>query len=1121
MKFLKLYEEENRDLLYSLSWLNKNIGFDKSVGSFNNIDLFSFLENVSLFDYEKDIFYDDIYYIIEYTKDSILHIINNINREIKRAHKIIPISQAKEFDSKTALWISKQSGITIKDKLKNNRIKAVKRYSNIDTYENRIFKNFLKKLILIEEKREKIQRNDYLISKIRQWLRSDDAKSINEYGNIVYNNILLHHPYYSKIFKSYKWLNRLDEKIDKYIELFQQKQQIITILKFDILSKLQFKTDKLILPSNIEINRDKFDIKFNKNWLVKNIDLEQNVFKLNLKVKSIGEINFLNIQNMSKKIENNFNFRFNLNRLFSINLEDNNIFIDLFRLFPVAFADNRIIQFPITLKQKINNNIVNANNTKIIDLNNEFYTLPEIFKTYDIKILKYFIKDLERYFKDKRLSYIIPDYVNIFDFSKVKKTINSYFSKNKVVPKSVLAGLKYIFDNKVSVNDTLIYIQKDFNNVLYITPLLVKYDETLNSITNGLYLEKHPSKKLKEEDDLLQELNQYFNPQVSRKILSKCLQNGIKNIKEKQIAFYLNDEIIYLKNVKNLSNRKDFSRIKTIKELFPSKKLFQQKAIEINDTNEENLKQYQKLIDYEAKGYILWKEHLPKLTMGDMPMEGYFGEFILVDDDSEVINGEIEVREHFIIPANAKELSFPLIFGDENINYEAYITSNNLPLKEPVECQLQLKYNYEAETPYKLTFIALNNDIKPLKVTWREIQDKEYNELPIPSYPPKKSWDELVRFKNKNNEEINLLEWVSKDFKRIIEINNYLQNDDREEAVLSNFWEKDSNGKEFQEIDTNFGTIRIYKNRHIEKANKITFIIEQRGRYYRPINIVSDQEHMNLIKSIRFPLYTIWKDGNSLNDLNVPNEFRSIAYEAIGSSIELLENAKTDPNLKKELFLFLSIINKDAPKDILKTYIKFIQENNNEKIKEFRQIIPYSISCLDTEFQKKLFNEILKLLIRNDEKIYSNSLKMLGIILWRCENVLFKIDRKYIDLILNRLLNSLIIKIKSDRELIKNKSIKSSVINRLELLLAILRYRAYEQILKPEENITKEYIKIIDIISKKVIKNKLKFKSRIQLNLVKPNNFSHTPDLLYALRIYLSGNSDLTNNIQILGVSDD
>jgi len=214
MEFLKLYDEENRDILFSMSWLNKNSIFDKSVGSFKDIDFFTFLENINSFDYEKDIFYDDVYYILEYTEDSIFHLINNINKEIKREHKIVPISQAKEFDKKTILWLSRQDGRTLKEKLKNNKIKAVKRYKNVDTYENRIFKIFLKKLVLVEEKREQIQSNDYLISKIRQWLRSDDAKNINEYGNIVYNNILLHHPHYSKIFKSYKWLNRLDEKVD-------------------------------------------------------------------------------------------------------------------------------------------------------------------------------------------------------------------------------------------------------------------------------------------------------------------------------------------------------------------------------------------------------------------------------------------------------------------------------------------------------------------------------------------------------------------------------------------------------------------------------------------------------------------------------------------------------------------------------------------------------------------------------------------------------------------------------------------------------------------------------------------------------------------------------------------
>ena len=32
MEFLKLYDEENRDILFNMSWLNKNFNFDFFVG---------------------------------------------------------------------------------------------------------------------------------------------------------------------------------------------------------------------------------------------------------------------------------------------------------------------------------------------------------------------------------------------------------------------------------------------------------------------------------------------------------------------------------------------------------------------------------------------------------------------------------------------------------------------------------------------------------------------------------------------------------------------------------------------------------------------------------------------------------------------------------------------------------------------------------------------------------------------------------------------------------------------------------------------------------------------------------------------------------------------------------
>lgn len=1121
MEFCKLYDEENRNILFNMSWLNKNSVFDKSIGSFEDIDLFTFLENIHSFNYEKDIFYDDIYYIVEYTKDSIFHLINNINKEIKREYKIVPISQAKEFDKQTILWLSRQDGRNIKEKLRNNKIKAVKRYKNVDTYENRIFKIFLKKLLLIEENRKQIQSNGDLVDKIRQWLRSDDAKNINEYGNIVYNNILLHHPHYSKIFKSYKWLNRLDEKVEFYSNSYIQ--QLKTIIKFELLTQLQFlTTEARILPNTLNNdNLKNFDININ-NSIIK-IDLEKYISQINENVLK-KKLSFKSIRKFTKwLIEKQIKIQNIKDR--SLCFDANNtdkVFIDLFRLFPIMKINTQIVNFPITLLQNIEGTIINANNTKVINLNHEIYTLPEILKTYDINILKSFLEIFEKYFKDKQINYIIPDYVNIFKFSSVKKTINIYFPNSRNIPKSILAGLQHLFDNNLKKDDTLIYIQKNHNNDLYVTPLLVKYDKSLQNITNGLYLEKHPTKKLKEDSDILDELNQYFNPEISYKLLSKFLQNGIKGIKKDKVAFYLNDKLIYLKDIKKSSKTRN--RINQIQKLFTNKKLFKKDFIEIKDNNEDNLQNFAKLLEYEKDGFILWKEHLPKLSMGNVLMpKGYFDEFILVDDDSEVINGKIKVKEHFAIPSGMNELVFPLIFGDENINFEAYINSSEMPFKEDVECELKLTYNYEAEVPYKLIFIPLDNRYKQLIVQWRETKEKEYKDLPIPSYPHKKSWGDFQNYSNKNREKVNLLDWISKDFQKILQIDKYSQGIDREEAILTDNWNKDTNDKLFQEVATSVGNIRIYHNKYIEKAKKITFNIEQRGRFYKAINIISDIEYEKFIKSMRFPLYTIWKDGNSLSDITAPNDFRILTMKTIEASINLLKNQEIEQNLKKELFLFLSVINKDTPNSILNTYISFFKKNDYSIIKKYRHIIPYTVACVDNELQKEIFYSILKLLNNKDEKIYSESLKMLSIILWRCENILFKINKENINLIIDKLLNSLSLKIKnsSKKELIRYGQIKISVVNRLELLLAILRYRKQELILKPEEYITKEYIQIIDKISKIIIKDNLKFNSRIQLNIQKSVDFKNTPDLLYALRMYLSGDIEATQSIKVLGVTDD
>ena len=95
----------------------------------------------------------------------------------------------------------------------------------------------------------------------------------------------------------------------------------------------------------------------------------------------------------------------------------------------------------------------------------------------------------------------------------------------------------------------------------------------------------------------------------------------------------------------------------------------------------------------------------------------------------------------------------------------------------------------------------------------------------------------------------------------------------------------------------------------------------------------------------------------------------------------------------------------------------------------------------------------------------------------------------------------------------------------LELLLALLRIREDEDerikmILAPNQELTKRYVTLIDNVSKVVMDSNIELRSRISLQVEKPEMFRNTPDLLYALRMYLTGDSG-ANTICITGISDE
>ena len=79
--------------------------------------------------------------------------------------------------------------------------------------------------------------------------------------------------------------------------------------------------------------------------------------------------------------------------------------------------------------------------------------------------------------------------------------------------------------------------------------------------------------------------------------------------------------------------------------------------------------------------------------------------------------------------------------------------------------------------------------------------------------------------------------------------------------------------------------------------------------------------------------------------------------------------------------------------------------------------------------------------------------------------------------------------------------------------------RFFKEILAPNKELTEKYRKVVKDILDRVVKKNIELKSYISFDLEKPLGFEKTPDLLYALDMYLTGDNK-ANTISIIGTDD-
>ena len=568
----------------------------------------------------------------------------------------------------------------------------------------------------------------------------------------------------------------------------------------------------------------------------------------------------------------------------------------------------------------------------------------------------------------------------------------------------------------------------------------------------------------------------------------------------------------------------------------------------------------------EVDDIALWRDHLPELSIR-IVRDGHFENFYLVKDATvtpqrgRTVN--IPVEESFTLPAGQTHYSFPLQQGEGNkeLQFVAYLKSPAFPLKEATVCRLQMTYTYGADDPYELKFIPLDSTkagFKSIRVEWRSASEGEaadLENLPVPDFPIRKSWSDFQKFPKEDGKSFSeLLDWCCS---KLAGLNDLISFDYEQEfqAILNRrkngyleWGTTDRTGKYYCRVNVEGESVFCHSSQFIEAVDEnslyegcpvyLDVFTNEKGPSGSNISFSESlpsrlQDTINRklsrtiefiekgIFSLRFPALTIWNHGHSLSESDVPDHFRNAIFEGTQNVLSIIESENMPDTLKEELFFFLCCLHKDAPGIVGSRLLDAVQDKR--LLRMYHRNIAFAIGNAELPWQQELLENVINP-IDNEGLTRSITMEVLSIALWRSKTLINKLTKEELGALSRNLYGCLefdLQKVVTDG---KGYQI-ATLCKHLELLLALLRSRGIEDegvkmIFAPDNELTQKYVTLVDGVSKIVIDRNIELKSRISLQIKKPEMFGNTPDLLYALRMYLTGDSG-ANTIIITGIRDE
>lgn len=1027
--------------------------------------------------------YDRLWRIAEHSRTSVERLFRALNESPRREQALLPVHAVRELDANSFIKLSNRPGRNIREKLAGKSyLQAVRRFQSVNLPENRLLKAFATRLAeLLELRREYLDvEDDDLLPKIQSWLRSDEVHAIARWDNLPPNNTLLSHRDYRRVWDAWRWLQTIDEDIARDFSQLEAREE--TMRLWTKYAQMWKKGSHHFVEIPILFDYERFEI---RPWLSQ-LALQQSK------------------QTISRELKREKFFE--------------PACIDLTSLHPsyVTSGPSRSLSETYLWQQwngdgeSVDIELFNADaaylhsNTTSISAPALFFSKDKSSEHFD-RAARTFAAKLSGVFKNDTLIWLVPDFLNDFELEITRRNLNARFHNAEPLPRSVAAAFEQVDYSRIKGDGFPIVVVDTSAGKTCVTKLLARCDPDLEKRlpeTSGFYWERCPPVVIAVADPESTEGKLYDMITVD--------DNGQWHdaIRPTRLQF-----------IDQMSLKRD-----------PRVGPF---AFCINLTESPvvggiRLHSLQQL----AGGIPLWRDQVSELSIKVMK-DGRYQRFHLVSRGTTVrpIRGmpiSIPVYEDFTLPPRKSFYQFPLSQGEnaEELGFSARLDSSAFPLKEDVVCKLNLTFEYGADEPYKLVFTPLDQSFPPVHATWQRTEEAIITDAPFPEYPTPMTWAELrCAPKLNSNETSDLLDWV---VTAITQLDGDLF---RTTGQITRDWYKDKTGTHCTSVmcsdtgnevfirETNFAKWFSYET--FEKSDEVSFALHERaGKYFgRKIAEVGYSEPVgNIRRGLRFPIIQVWRDGRSIENADCPSVFTDDMRRSIKYLASLLQNDGIPSPIKYEVLFLLACMHKDSPDEC----VQWIADQvTNGSIRD-PQAVGFALGDVTEQWQEDTLTKLVA------HRTF-DSLRAIAYAIWRDQHFVEKFNFAELQSILKGLTAMLgnIVQCpprsdERDKSTVRNWV--RATAEPLELLLGLLRTRAssdgkIKMLLQPHQKITKELANQVERVAEIVAQSNVTLFSRVQINIQKPEGDHRTPDLLYALRLFLTGD-DGANAIRISSVSD-